>query len=227
MTGPPKPARRWDAAVARHRADQRDQILAAALGLLRQRGIAGLTMASIAEEAGISRPALYHYFADIDSVLAAWVGREVERSVTELVGRAAGVADPAERLEHLVRSQCAAFASQEHRLGAEHFESETVAPAVRAEVSAKMAPLRDLLAHTIAELGSGVDPALGADILLGALGALRRRLITGEVGAAQAADAVLGLLRNGWLPGADRGAGSGQPRRPSRRGEGRSPGAPG
>ncbi len=196
---PPPPARRWDAAVARHRADQRDQILEAALNLLRARGIAGLTMASIAEEAGMSRPALYHYFADIDSVLAAWVGREVERSVAELVESAAAIADPVERIEHLVRYQCEAFASQEHRLGVEHFESETVAPAVRAQVSAKMAPLRQLLALTLAELGSGVDPALGADILLGALGALRRRLISGEAVAGQAADAVLGLLRGGWL----------------------------
>lgn len=199
QAGPSQAGPRWAATIARHRADQRDEILDAAMRLLRQRGIAGLTMAAIAEEAGLSRPALYHYFADIEAVLAAWAGREVERSVALLVEQARAIADPAERLAHVVSAQCRIFASQEHRLGVEHFESETVSPAVRAEVTAKMAPLRQLLRDTLAQLDITVDPELATEIMLGILGALRRNLISGDIAPEDAARAALSLLKRGWL----------------------------
>ncbi len=192
--------------VSAHRADQRDHILDAALRLLSERGMAGLSMSSLAQEAGTSRATLYHYFPDIESVLVAWVGREVERSVRQLLAEAGGITDPWNRLAHLVRAQCGLFASQEHRLGAEHLESEAVSPAVRAEVSARMAPLRDLLARTLAEAAArgsarpGISPELAADLVLGMLGALRRHLVAGHLGTEEAAAAALGLLRQGWFP---------------------------
>ncbi|MDA8296266.1 MAG: helix-turn-helix domain containing protein [Actinomycetota bacterium] len=199
MDDAPRSGRRWDTAVARHRADQQDQILTAAMALLRRKGLAGLTMAAIAEEAGISRPALYHYFADIDAVLAAWVGREVERSVTELVEQASAIADPSDRLDYLVRAQCATFASQDHRMGVEHFESEAVSPVIRSEVSARMGPVRELIGRTLAELEPTVDPELGTDLILGVLSALRRRIISGEHTANAAAEAAISLIRSGLV----------------------------
>jgi AcrR family transcriptional regulator len=204
VSEPAPTARRWERALARHRADQRDEILAAALGLLRERGMAGLTMAAIAEAAGISRPTLYHYFADLDALLAAWVGREVERSVGVLVANASAIPDPVERLGYLVAEQCRTFAGQDHRLGAEHFESEAAPPAVRAEVMARMAPLRRLLAATLAEAGAGVDPELGADAMLGMLGVLRRRLVSGDLGVEAAVASAMRLLTAGWLERAPR-----------------------
>ncbi|HET9123368.1 MAG TPA: helix-turn-helix domain-containing protein [Solirubrobacteraceae bacterium] len=199
MSDPSPGASRWSETVARHRSGQREQILAAALTLLRERGIAGLTMAAIADRAGITRPTLYHYFSDIDAVLAAWVGGQVERSVDALVARAAAVGDPHDRLVLLIEDQCATFAGQDHRLGAEHFESEAASPAVRAEVKAKMAPLRGLLARTLAEAGPTADPELVADMLIGALGALRRRLVAGELTAEEASAAALTVLHQGGI----------------------------
>ncbi|MGH9068540.1 MAG: TetR/AcrR family transcriptional regulator [Acidimicrobiales bacterium] len=196
---------RWADTVAGHRARQRDQILDSALGLLGQRGMAGLTMSALAQAAGTSRATLYHYFSDVDAVLVAWVGREVERSVHDLVAEASRIADPVQRLTHLVEAQCHAFASQSHRLGAEHFESEAVSPAVRGEVSVRMAPLRELLAQTVAEgaacgaLTSALDPQLAADLLLGILGALRRHLVTGDLAPHAAATTAMALLRRGWI----------------------------
>jgi AcrR family transcriptional regulator len=203
----------WSRALAGHRAAQEEAILAAALRLLDRRGLAGITMSALAEEAGISRPTLYHYFPDVDSVLAAWVGREVSRGVALLVARAEGIADPVQRIAQLVADQCAVFASQEHRLGAEHFESETVAPAVRRQVTRSMAPLRQLLARTLAEAaGQGalrvdVAPDLAADLILGLLGAVRRHLVDGTIDPAAAAAAVLGVLFRGWKPAGRRGSG--------------------
>ncbi len=177
----------------------------AALALLRQRGMVGLTMSALADGAGISRATLYHYFPDVDAVLTAWVGREIHRTVTALLDEARVIVDPLARLTYMVEVQCRAFASQEHRLSAEHFESEAGSPAVRQEVTAQMAPLRDLLASTITEarasrrLVSDVEPGLGADLILGLLGSVRRRLVAGTLGPEVASAAVMELLGAGWL----------------------------
>lgn len=185
-----------------HRAAQRAQILDAALGLLRDRGMAKLTMSALAARAGMSRATLYHYFPDVDAVLAAWVAGEVERSVSAMVDHARTIDDPLERLAYLVRTQARTFASQDHRLSVEHFESETGSPALRGVVEAQMAPLRAALAEIIQEAGppaSSMDPALGADMILGLLGAIRRRLVAGAADPEVAANAVLQVLVSGWF----------------------------
>jgi len=196
---------RWPEVLGDHRAHQRERILAVALELLMERGMAALTMSAIAEQAGISRATLYHYFPDVDAVLAAWVGQEIEGSVTALLVEARTIADPLDRLAHLVEAQARTFASQSHRLSAEHFESEAGSPAVRRTVQAQMAPLRQMLADAVDEartcglLRSQVDPVLAADLVLGLLGAIRRRLVEGTLNPDQAGSAVMELLRSGWL----------------------------
>jgi len=196
---------RWSEVLGDHRAHQRERILAVALELLGERGMAALTMSAIAEQAGISRATLYHYFPDVDAVLAAWVGQEIERSVSAMLVEARAIPDPLDRLTYLVETQARTFASQSHRLSAEHFESEAGSPAVRREVEAQMAPLRQLLADTITEAGtcgvlrSPVDPVLAADLVLGLLGAIRRRLVAATLSPDEAVRSVMELLRSGWL----------------------------
>jgi len=195
----------WTTLLDAHRAAQRAQILEAALGLLRDRGMAKLTMSALAAKAGIARATLYHYFPDIDAVLSAWVAEEVERSVTAMVDQARAIADPLDRLAYLVRTQAETFASQSHRLSVEHFEAETGSPALRGVVETQMAPLRAALAQIIQEagdsgaLGRTVDPALGADMVLGLLGAIRRRLVAGSTDPETATEAVMGVLVSGWF----------------------------
>lgn len=167
--------------------------------------MAKLTMSALAVKAGISRATLYHYFPDVDAVLAAWVAGEIERSVSTMVDRARSIADPLDRLTYLVRTQAHTFASQNHRLSVEHFESETGSPALRGVVESQMAPLRTALAEIIEEaghagaLGRTVDPALGADMVLGLLGAIRRRLVAGSTDPEAATSAVMSVLVSGWF----------------------------
>jgi AcrR family transcriptional regulator len=209
---------RWSDTLDEHRSAQRDHVLAAALELLRERGMPGLTMSALAVRAGMSRPTLYHYFPDVDAVLVAWVGREIDRSVAALVERARATTDPLERLELLVADQVATFASQGHRLSAEHFESEAGSPVLRRTVEEGMAPLRELMTTTIAEgvrtgrLDLDIDPGAAADLLLGLLGATRRLLVAGRMGAEDASSVVMGLLRHGWVapPASPSGESSGE-----------------
>ena len=54
---------------------RRTAILVAAIEQFSRRGVAGTSMAHIAEAAGVSRPALYQYFGDKDEIFAsAFVG---------------------------------------------------------------------------------------------------------------------------------------------------------
>ncbi|MDA8056729.1 MAG: TetR/AcrR family transcriptional regulator [Actinomycetota bacterium] len=195
----------WAEALDQHRAAQRDHIVTVAFELLRERGMAALTMSAVAARAGLSRATVYRYFPDVDALLSAWVGREMHGSISQIVADARAITDPLRRIEHLVATQAALFERQDHRLSAEHFESEAGSPAVRKEVAAQMAPLRQLLADTITEadvaglLATHVDPSLAADLVLGILGAVRRHIVGGTLSSTDAVSFVMTLLRSGWF----------------------------
>jgi AcrR family transcriptional regulator len=198
---------RWAETLHSHRRAQRDEILDAALTLLAERGMAGLTMSALAERAGVSRATLYHYFPRIDHVLAAWVGREVEATVDQILARAGQEPDPLERLRWLIEAQVVIFARREHRLSVEHLETEAGSPLVRQAVSQGLEPLRELVASTLTEAGAlgslpeGFPPEAAADLVLGILGALRRHVVADRLPPGQAVAAAWGLLRSGWLGG--------------------------
>lgn len=67
-----------------HRQTVRDAVLDAAAELVSDRGISGLTMAHIAECAGIGRATVYKYFPDVESILVAWHERHVRAHVARL-----------------------------------------------------------------------------------------------------------------------------------------------
>ncbi|MGC9219880.1 MAG: TetR/AcrR family transcriptional regulator [Solirubrobacteraceae bacterium] len=198
-------ANRWADTLDEHRTVQRDHILTVAFELLKERGMTTMSMSAVAARAGISRATLYHYFPDMDALLSAWVGREIGASVTEMVRSARAIPDPLARIEQIVTAQTSIFSSSDHRLSAEHFESEAGSPTVRSEVANQMAPLRELLAETLDEahaaglLRAELEPRLAADLVLGMLGAARRHIVAGNVSAQTAAAAVIGLVRRGWF----------------------------
>lgn len=64
-----------------------DEVFRVASEILREDGFAGLTMERIAARAGVSRPTLYNYFSDADSVLNFVESRVVEpitRAIEEI-----------------------------------------------------------------------------------------------------------------------------------------------
>ncbi len=90
-----------------------DRILVAALQLISEQGMAGLTMSAIATRADVARQTLYNHYPDIESVVYAATISHQQDSYAQLAAVLATIESPAARLEHLVR-HTAALSSQGH-----------------------------------------------------------------------------------------------------------------
>lgn len=64
------------ATVAEHHARQRERILDSAAALFMERGIQGVSMADIAQHAGLQRSSLYRYFESRDELVVALFERD-------------------------------------------------------------------------------------------------------------------------------------------------------
>ncbi len=90
--------RLWNATIDAHRATVREAIFDAAMSLVAERGLRGVTMAAIAERVGIGRATLYRYFPDAEAVLRGWHERQINRHLAELAAARDAVGDAGERL---------------------------------------------------------------------------------------------------------------------------------
>jgi AcrR family transcriptional regulator len=142
-------------------AEQRARIRAAARIVFSRRGVAGAGLAQIAEEAGISRTGVYHYYPDKEAVvrdLARELLEEEERLFAQ-VFEAAGNVD--ERIQRLADGVLERFAAWSH-YGRPLLE-------VWAQESRRLRPLLRRLRETLATLirnaqrEGEVDPALSPD----------------------------------------------------------------
>ncbi len=66
-------------------AERREQLLDAALEVLARDGYAGLTIDSIAREAGVTRPVVYGAFDRLDDLLSALLDRQESRALEQLL----------------------------------------------------------------------------------------------------------------------------------------------
>jgi len=102
---------------ARYREQTRAEIKDAALRQLAEGGTAGLALARIAKEMGLSGPALYRYFASRDDLLSALI-RDAYDDAADCIARAAEAscdAGPRERLHALANGYRAWAVAEPHR----------------------------------------------------------------------------------------------------------------
>jgi len=83
---------------------QRGEIRTAARRVFAVRGLRGTGLAHVAEEAGMARSSLYHYYPDKDALLADLVGDLLEEERQLFQGHLRGPGAPIERLERLARA---------------------------------------------------------------------------------------------------------------------------
>jgi AcrR family transcriptional regulator len=92
----------WTKTIEAHRREVQEAILQTTAALVGKRGLRGVTMSQIAEEAGIGRATLYKYFPDVESILVAWHERQIAGHLEHLVHVRDRSGSPRERLRSVL-----------------------------------------------------------------------------------------------------------------------------
>jgi AcrR family transcriptional regulator len=134
----------WTETIEEHRRAVHDATLDTTAALVRERGLASVTMSQIAAAAGIGRATLYKYFPDVEAILVAWHDRHIARHLRQLAEARDAAATPAGRLEAVLT----AFALIQHQ----HHDTELpVALLHRGEhVARARRQLQDMVADLLA-----------------------------------------------------------------------------
>lgn len=96
--------------------ERQEAILEAAQSLIASKGVDGISMAELAKATGLSRPAIYQYFASKDHVLAELVINEMADLSNAIERHIEGLAEPMERIRIWIHYSLAHLASAEHRI---------------------------------------------------------------------------------------------------------------
>lgn len=87
--------------TARKKEDTQNKIIAAAVNLFNQHGIAAVTMEQIAAAADVAKGTLYNYFPFKEAILNAYIQRSFQTSNTERLAQFASLSDTRSRLTYL------------------------------------------------------------------------------------------------------------------------------
>lgn len=96
--------------------ERQEAILEAAQSLIATKGVDAVSMAELAKATGLSRPAIYQYFASKDHVLAELVINEMADLSNAIERHIEGLKDPMERIRIWIHYSLAHLASAEHRI---------------------------------------------------------------------------------------------------------------
>jgi AcrR family transcriptional regulator len=151
----------WTETLEEHRRAVHDATLDTTAALVREHGLAAVTMSQIAAAAGIGRATLYKYFPDVEAILIAWHDRHITRHLRQLTAARDAATTPAERLEAVLE----AFALIQHQ---HHDTQLPVALLHRGEhVARAQQQVQDLVSELLSE-GAGAG-SVRSDIAAGEL----------------------------------------------------------
>jgi AcrR family transcriptional regulator len=148
MLRPPMP-KLWTDSIDAHRRAVRAATLDSTARLVARHGLRGVTMAQIAEHAGIGRATLYKYYPDVEAILVAWHERHVANHLAELERARDEARDDSVRLaavleayaliahEHPSGELAAALHRREHVAHARAHVQHLVTDLIRADVDAR------------------------------------------------------------------------------------------
>ncbi|MDH3259675.1 MAG: TetR/AcrR family transcriptional regulator [Acidimicrobiia bacterium] len=80
-----------------------EQIAEAALTLISERGLAGVTMSAVAREAGVARQTLYNHYPDLESIVTAAIEQHERLGLFQARQLLEGHEGAAAKLEQLIR----------------------------------------------------------------------------------------------------------------------------
>jgi len=161
----------WTETIEEHRRAVHDATLDTTAALVREHGLASVTMSQIASATGIGRATLYKYFPDVEAILVAWHDRLITRHLRLLAQVRDAASTPPGQLEAVLEE----FALIQHQ----HHDTELpVALLHRGEhIAQARRQLQDLVSELLAaavEVGavrSDIAPGELASYCLSALAA--------------------------------------------------------
>lgn len=106
--------RLWNETITAHRHAVRETVLDTTWALVTEHGLRAVSMAGIAEAAGLGRATLYKYFPDVDAILTAWHRRQISAHLEQLAALAEGPGGPDERLEAVLTGYAHIAAQRGH-----------------------------------------------------------------------------------------------------------------
>lgn len=136
-----------------HRRLVHERVFSAFAALMAERSYDAITMAHLAERAGLGRTAIYHHFRDKEAVVIAFAGEETERYLADLRAALESVDDPVARLRIYVRRQLASSEQFHVGLGPQLYGMlpGSSRAGIREHVAALEQVLRDVLADGVAQ----------------------------------------------------------------------------
>jgi len=135
-----------------HRLQTRQRLFVALSSLMSERGFDAITLAEIAEQAGIGRTAVYNHFADKEALLLDLIAHETERYVAMLEHALVDVGEPVDQLRTYVRQQASLTQTYHLAPGVELSSvlSRATRQRLRDHVSGVEGILRRILANGVA-----------------------------------------------------------------------------
>ena len=80
-----------------------ERIAQAALTLISERGLAGVTMSEVARQAGVARQTLYNHYPDVESIVTSVIEQHGQMELAQVRRLLEGHAGAAAKLEQLIR----------------------------------------------------------------------------------------------------------------------------
>ena len=184
----------WSETIEEHRRAIHDATLDTTAALVREHGLAAVTMSQIAAATGIGRATLYKYFPDVEAILVAWHERHIALHLRLLTAARDAAAAADEQLDAVLE----AYALIQHQ---HHGTEMPVALLHRGEhVTQARQQLQDLVASLLA---AGVQAGdIRADIAPGELAGYCLHALTaaGSLPSEAAVRRLLAVTMSGLRP---------------------------
>lgn len=164
---------------------RREAILQSSLHLLDAEGIEAVQMARIAQETGLSRPAIYQYFSSRENILGELLINDMADLSNEVDRIVGGVEDPMEQVRMWIHYSLAHMASKEHRVVRE-ISVKNLREDQRGELMAMHGLFLTSLISPLKDLGVA-DPSSVVSMIYASLSSAADRIASGKSFISEAA----------------------------------------
>lgn len=164
--------------IAEHRDQRRAALLAAGHDLVLAGGPRAVTMTAVAARAGLSRTAVYEYFASTEDLLASVLGERMSVWTAEVESALSGEVEPEAKIATYVRVSLELIKDGSHGLLV-LLSAETLPTHVRRQLTDLHATLAAPLSSAVKELGVP-DVDLATRYVQGVVEAAARRIEPGQ-----------------------------------------------